>query len=114
MILSPRQDVIVSSIGWTDDACLWILRTADDHLITQRISDARYLSLHAGKDGYFAVQHHYQSARLCITAHAFTDPATILSRLVVEPSGWRFEADLTVWKHLPTVYVNRPRRLAGA
>jgi hypothetical protein len=70
-----------------------------------KISDAKYLSLHAGTKGYFSVIHHYNGEQLCISAHSFTDPPKVLARVSFGPSGNVFEGDPTTWAHLPTAYV---------
>jgi hypothetical protein len=105
MILSKEQDLLVSTLGWTDAGGLWILDTRSDRISTHKISEAKYLSLHAGVSGYFSVIHHYDGDHLCISAHCFADPPKALARVLFGPSGSIFEGDTTVWGHLPKAYV---------
>ncbi len=111
MILSSDQNLIVSTLGWTDGGSLWLLDTRRDSVSTQNISDAKYLSLHAGQNGCFAVIHHYDNDRLCISAHSFANPTKALSQILIGPSGNSFEGDHAVWQHLPRAhiaYLKRP------
>ncbi|MFO1417456.1 MAG: hypothetical protein U1E83_02185 [Methylotetracoccus sp.] len=70
-----------------------------------RIGDAKYLSLHRGSAGHFAVVHHYDDDRLAITVHSFDVPGTILSRVVISGSSRRFEGPFEPWLNVPTYYV---------
>lgn len=105
MIMSPTEDIIVSSLGWTDGGSLWILDTKSDSASLVPLSDAKYLSLHNGQNGYFSVLHHYDGDRIEITAHSMTEPGQIQARILVSPEGKRIEGETTIWKHLPNAYV---------
>lgn len=105
MIVSPGQDLIVSHLGWCDGGNLWVLETSRGRVSTHSISNAKYLSLHGGMDDYFSVVHHYDSDRLCISAHSFSDPAKTLAQVTVGPVGTTFEGDITRWSYLPRAYV---------
>ena len=72
---------------------------------THTLSDARYLSLCAGSDDYFAVMHHYLGEQLVITAHSFTDPVQVIGRLRFSPTGHQFEGEPRVWEYLPKAYI---------
>jgi hypothetical protein len=58
MILSQDENLIVSSLGWTDTGGLWVLETNNGETSTFKLSDAKYLSLHIGTNDYFSVVHH--------------------------------------------------------
>jgi hypothetical protein len=105
MILSNKEDLIVSSWGGIDKGSLWLLNTHNDSISRQDISDAKYLTVHIGKNDYFSIVHHYEADRICISAHSFKEPGKTISRVLFEPSGNSFEGDTMVWKFLPKTYV---------
>jgi hypothetical protein len=105
MLLSQDESVIISSLGWTDTGGLWILETRSGGLTSHKISDAKYLSLHPGKNDYFSVVNYYDGDKLHISAHSFADPARILARVCFGSSGHTFEGDTSVWTHVPKAYV---------
>jgi len=105
MLLSEDQDLVVSTLGWCDACRLWILETRSGEVSTHQISDAKYLSLHAGMTGHFAVVHHYDSDRLCISAHSLSDPRKPIASVRFGPSGANFEGDSTIWRYVPKAYV---------
>lgn len=91
-----------------------MVETRSGDITTHKISDAKYLSLHAGTKDYFSVIHHYDGEQLCISAHSFADPPKPLARVLLGPSGKAFEGDNTVWTHLPKAYVAYFKRPALA
>ena len=105
MILSENQDLIASTLGWADAGGLWILETRNGGVSTHKISDAKYLSLHAGTNGHFSIIHHYDGEFLNISAHSFADPPKAVANVRFGPSGIEFEGDITVWRYLPRAYV---------
>lgn len=70
-----------------------------------QLGDARYLSLHMGSAGHFAVVHHYDSDHLEITAHSFDEPSAVLSRVVISGESRRIEGPLASWSNVPRFYV---------
>jgi hypothetical protein len=112
VLISPKEDVIVSCVGWADKGNLQLLETKSGNLSQVRLSDAKYLSLHGGRDGHFAVLHHHEGETFEATAHSFADPPTVLSRITVVAAngGYRFEGDTTVWQKLPRAYVDFLKR----
>lgn len=105
MILSSDQDVIVSTLGWIDKGGLWVLDTRTGSVCTHRLSDASYLSVHLGQNGYFSVVHHYDGEQLRISTHSFADPAKSISQVVFGRSGHKFEGDTSSWRHVPRAYI---------
>lgn len=108
MITSPDEKIIVSSLGWTDKDSLWLLETRTGSIATVRLSDAKYLSLHGGRNGHFAVQHHYDDGHaVAITAHSFPDPQKVRARITITASNGasRFDGDVGIWQYLPKAYV---------
>ncbi len=71
MLIDPEERTIVSSLGWVDGGALWVLDVATGRARTDRLGDAKYLSLHAGLSAHFAVLHHYDDSRAVITVHGF-------------------------------------------
>jgi hypothetical protein len=76
------------------------------------LSDAKYLSVKAGIDDFFAVVHHWDGDRLEISAHAHSEPSRIISRVLLQRgvSGLAakpaiaFEGHLPVWERLPRAF----------
>ena len=105
MILDPLERVIVSSLGWVDGGALWCLDVASGRIESVRLGDARYLTLCAGRDGYFSVVHHHDGETVRVSAHAFDAPGVELSHCLLTGTERRIEGDLAVWAHLPRYYV---------
>ena len=105
MLTDPRESCVVSSLAWVDGGALWILDVASARSRLAPLSEAKHLTLHAGKSGHFAVVHHYDDDRLEITAHSFADPAAILSRGIVAGDSRSIEGPLSPWSHLPRHYI---------
>jgi hypothetical protein len=105
MLLSEDQRLIVSTLGWCDAGSLWILETRSAQVSTCQISAAKYLTLHTGMDGHFSVVHHYDSNRLCISAHSLSDPCKPIARVCFGPSGANFEGESRIWRYVPKAYV---------
>lgn len=105
MLCDPQERFVVSSIGWVDHGALWVFDANTAGVRLFKLSDAKYLSLHAGEFGHYAVVHHYDGDRLEVTAHSFDDPCTVLSRALVSGSDWNIEGPLAPWTHLPRHYV---------
>jgi hypothetical protein len=105
VLTDPLERIVVSSLGWVDGGEIWILDAATGRVSFARLGDAKYLSLHAGRSGFFAAVHHHGSARLEITAHSFSDPQEILSRCSVSRTQRQIVGSLAPWKHLPRHYV---------
>jgi len=112
MIISEKEDLIVSTLGWSDAGSLWILETRGGDVSKNKISDAKYLGLYAGRKGYFSVLHHYDGNQVRISAHFFADPPAALASILIGPSGIRFEGETAVWSCLPRAYVAYLKRPA--
>jgi hypothetical protein len=106
VLTDPLEHIVVSSLGWVDGGELWILDTATGRARSASLGHAKYLSLHEGRAGFFAVMHHHGSGRFEVTAHSFSDPEEILSRCWVSRIAQSsIEGSLTPWQHLPKHYV---------
>lgn len=105
MITDPQEQIIVSSLGWVDQCSLWTLDIRSGRQANIRIGEAKYLSLHRGTDGCFAAVHHFDSVRLELTAHHFSDPGRIVSRRTVAGENRSIEGDADIWSSLPRHYV---------
>ena len=112
MILNSDGTHAVSSLGWIDRGSLWV--TSVDETLPQTVvlSDARYLSVLGGEKDFFAVVHHWDGKRLEITAHAYSNPQVIISRLSLREAISGFlsriellrEGDVRVWESLPGAF----------
>ncbi|MDH3703749.1 MAG: hypothetical protein OEU46_20830 [Alphaproteobacteria bacterium] len=70
------------------------------------LSDASFVGLREGSDGYFAACHHFEDCKaLEITAHSFADPARILSKWTIAAARSSVEGNPLVWRHLDRFYV---------
>ncbi len=105
MLIDPEERTIVSSLGWVDGGELWVLDVATGRARTDRLGDAKYLSLHAGLSARFAVLHHYDDSRAVITVHGFSRPDVVLGRCEISGDGSRIEGDPEVWALVPRYYV---------
>lgn len=105
MLTDPQERTIVSSLGWADAGALWILDVGTSQVHSVVLADAKYLSLHDGDAGHFAVVHHYDDHRLAVTAHSFAKPDEVLSRCAISGDSRRIEGPLSPWSHLPRHYV---------
>lgn len=114
MILSPAEDLIVSSVGWADKAALWVLETKTGKSERLTVSDAKYLSVSPGKGGFFSVLHSFEGGKIEITAHSFSDPEKVVSRISFSTNGAVFDGPPEPWKSLPCAYVTYFARLSGA
>lgn len=105
MLTDPAERFVVSSLGWVDGGALWILDVRSSQARVSEIGDAKYLSLHRGSAGHFAVAHHYDGDRLVITAHSFDAPSAVLSRVIISGESRRFEGPFEPWSNVPRFYV---------
>lgn len=114
MLLSPNEDLIVSSLAWTDKAGLWILETKTGDTRQVQLSDAKYLSLYPGANGLFSVLHCHDGTKVELTAHSFSNPEKIISRITFGPKGGQMESDTASWQSLPGAYIAYFTRPAGS
>ena len=105
MITNITEEFVISSLGWVDGSSLWLLKTDTEKSYSVPLSDAKYLSLHQGKEDYFSVLHHFDNDRLQISAHSSSAPEKIISSIFINNSKQTFEGECNVWKHLPKSYV---------
>jgi hypothetical protein len=105
VLTDPEERFVVSSLGWVDGSALWVLDVRRSESRLAQVGDAKYLSLHRGSAGHFAVVHHYDGDRLAITAHSFSTPHAILSRVIISGEVRRFEGPLAPWSNVPRFFV---------
>lgn len=106
MITDITEKYVISSLGWADKSSLWVLNTDSEKVEQIRLNDAKYFSLHPGKENHFAVVHHFDNPRLEISAHSASAPALPLAHITITDSEQRFEGESSVWKHLQKAYVS--------
>lgn len=104
MISNQDRSVLISSMGWVDKGSLWCYDVKRSRQESLELSEAKYLTLHLGKDDYFAVVHHFDGSRLEITAHCLSDPKKVLSKIVILSDKFWFDGDCLIWEKLPTAY----------
>jgi hypothetical protein len=110
VLTSQDERFIISSIGWVDGGSLWILDTQTGTTRVSKLSDAKYLSIHARWNEHFAVLHHYDTDTIEITAHLFSEPEKIISKIGISGTGIQFDGDLGIWSMLPKAYVGYLKR----
>lgn len=112
VILNSDRTQAVSTLGWVDKGSLWMTSVDEESPRTVVLSDANYLSVFAGEKDHFAVVHHWDGGRLEISAHAYSNPQAVISRLSLReaisgiPSRVEIlrEGDLRVWDDLPGAF----------
>lgn len=104
MIIDNAESLIVSSLGWIDQGGIWVCETATEKTGRVSLSDAKAVSLHAGRDDHFAVLHHFDGRRIELTAHAFTSPERTLAKLTFADGASSLEGEAQVWQYLPRAY----------
>ncbi|MCI0483250.1 MAG: hypothetical protein L0Y78_01575 [candidate division NC10 bacterium] len=105
MIRDRQGLAFLSAMGWVDRGSLWCFDPTREIETRIPLSDANYLSLHAGSNDYFSVVHHFDGNRVEVTAHRFAAPPDVLSRASVGNGSSRLTGDLSVWEFLPRYYV---------
>jgi hypothetical protein len=105
MIIDTRQSVVISSLGWVDGGSLWVFKTRDETVTSITLSEAKYLSLHEGRNDHFAVVHHYDDDRVEVSAHIFANPGRAVARAEVSHQEQHFLGDSQTWVNLPRSYV---------
>src|SRR4030095_1122454 len=93
-------------MGWVDHDAIWRLDVASARVDTIPLaSGARYISLHAGDGGRFAVAHPFAGPRFEVTVRACDDPATALARSTIGADGKTVDGDATQWAGVRRLYV---------
>lgn len=107
MLIDSNSETAISNLGWVDKGALWVFSRKDNTVKSINIGKAKYLTLKLGSDDTFAVVHHFDSDRFEITAHSFSEPGRIISRIsMVAPQNNSIEGDLQVWSFLPRFYTS--------
>ena len=105
MIADSKRTIAVSSLGWVDHGALWVYRHDGETIDSAPLSDAKYLSLHAGRNDCFAVVHHYEKERVEVTAHRFSRLDEPEGRVVVAGNEAHFAGETRVWREVAHHYV---------
>jgi hypothetical protein len=105
MILDRSGTRALSSVGWVDRGSVWSFDASTRATASIAISDATYLNMVNGLDGYFALVHHWDGQRLRITVHDSDDPHIALATVDVTDRSPRMLGDPAVWRKVPAVYV---------
>jgi hypothetical protein len=101
MIYEEKYGKVVSSLGWIDKGSILIHDTIKNITRNVRLSDADYLMLFKGSNGYFSILHVYKD-NIQISIHHFEAPDEILSNLT-----WVNDLNkknLGIWHHVPNYY----------
>ncbi len=104
MISNQDRSILISSMGWVDKGSFWCYDVKRSRQESLAFSEAKYLTLHLGKDDYFSIVHHFDGSRLEITAHCLSDPKKVLSKIVILTDKFWFDGDCLVWEKLPAAY----------
>lgn len=113
MLVSPSEDIVVSSMGWADGGKLHVVETGTGIISLLPISDAKYLAVFAGTEGHFSVLHVNDGRWARISVHSFRDPSLSLAQLELAEGKPRFAGDHSRWRYVPRVYVTYLIRPSG-
>jgi len=108
MIVSPDGGMLVSTLGWVDKGGLlaWETRSGSAPAYVP-LSEARYVSVHDGRDGYFSVAHFFdRHDRFELTAHRFDAPGQALATWRIANSRIGFEGDPDLQEHIAPCYTS--------
>jgi hypothetical protein len=105
MLADSQGRVVVSNLGWVDHGSLWVMETRRDQADTLMLSDAKYVSLHPGKNDYFSVNHRFDGARAKITVHHFSNPGEVVASAMLTSDSTEMVGDLSVWSNVQKNYV---------
>ncbi len=111
MLLDLSARIVISSLGWVNKGGLWTFDLRDERERTVTVSDAQYLSVHAGADDHFAVVHHHDGSRVEITVHRFHAVDEPVARAVVEADRTELTGEPSAWMNVSkhyTAYCKRP------
>src|SRR5438105_2856839 len=59
MIVDPTGMQAISHLGWVDHGAIWVYRIAWQAPRTVTLSDAAFLRVQQGRDGYFVASHYF-------------------------------------------------------
>jgi hypothetical protein len=91
LIVDQAEAHILSSLGWVDHGALWRCETASGRTPDVPLSEAPYLTLHAGADDLVAVVHHFDRRPVELTAHTLTAVDRRLARIILAEGEPVFE-----------------------
>lgn len=112
MIINDASTQAVCSLGWVHKGSLWVYTIEDSYPHTFELSDAKFLTVRAGKSDFFSVVHHWEGDKLEITAHNHSEPHRPVSCISFHREGFgrnkiktTVSGDNSVWQELPRAYV---------
>jgi hypothetical protein len=112
VIINSVGTQAICSLGWVHKGSLWAYSIGDASPRIVKLSDAKYLSLKAGKRDCFSLVHHWDGDKLDISAHNHSEPRRPISCISLRLAGSgraQPEASLTgdssIWQELPRAYV---------
>jgi hypothetical protein len=105
MIYDSNLKYAISNLGWVDKGNLWIFSTVTKNVETVKLSDAQYLSIQKGENGYFAVGHYYDDSRFEVSLHHSSVPAKAVCKLSFDSFKNSKEGDIKLLCHIPKYYI---------
>jgi hypothetical protein len=107
VITNETRTEAISSLGWVDKGSLWIYSPPEHSPREVALSDAKWLSVAAGANDFFAVTHHWEAEKLQISAHSHSGPGRPLSRILFRSATSKdvtLEGERDVWRFLPRAF----------
>jgi hypothetical protein len=105
MIFHETYQKVISSLGWVDKGSLWVYDGHTQKTGAVPLSNANYLVIRQGTDGYFSIMHNYEGARVEITVHHFSDVAKELSKSSFDHYRLKQTGEPAYWKFVSRYYV---------
>jgi len=112
MVINAAHTQAVCSLGWVHKGSLCVYRIGSASPQVLELSDAKYLTIKAGKKDFFSVVHHWDGDKLDISAHNHSEPHRPISSISVRRSDSvstktesKVTGDFSVWRELPRAYV---------
>jgi hypothetical protein len=113
MFVSTDEKTVISTMGWIEHGGIWIYNVADNKYKTHNLSNAKYLQLHEGKNGYFSLLHFYDGNKLEISLHHEDNPLNIIDTIIIEGTGNNYKFSSDLWSNVPLFYTTFLNRLSG-
>jgi hypothetical protein len=112
VIINTDCTQAIGNLGWVQKGSLWVYKIGDASPRIVQLSDAKYLTIKAGKKDFFSVVHHRDGDELDISAHNHSDPYRAVSWIKLRGAGFGraktetiISGDNSVWQELPHAYV---------
>ena len=105
MIFNEALQKVISNQGWVDKGSLWMYDGIKEKNEIIKLSDAQYLMLTEGDEGYFSIVHNGNGPGIKITVHHFHDPAKVYCETSFSNFKTMSSGDTGCWKLVPRYYV---------